>query len=493
MGLAMKPKTFVFLRLSLLCAAMLCGPLAVCQSSFEVYKKKSQDRFNAYKQHQQETVNQYRDKINKEFSNLLGHPWQLHSSTPAIGNPLKEIPPAPILAAPDNPSPRQNVQYSRINVSPSDAEAPSELLPPIVKEIPADVHHLRFSFMGEDCSLRIGKGKRIVPSGTKEAAVAKAWEAMSCPQYNLLAADFQALRERMELCDWATLEMAGETASTLCGSKTSAEAVLLQAWLLSQSGLQVAMGVDEKDALRLLVATDKQLFNYPTFFVEGQAFYVTDQAPIQKASVQPCRFPGTRPLKMVFVRPYASNEKPVQGNQSLVDENRIRFFNTYPDFCDEGNPLSSFYYHAMVPLSKSAQKDLYPRLKQRTQGKSAVEAANILLSYFYNEFEYKEDENVWHTERYFYGEETLCYRFSDCEDRAILYTWLVRDLLGLKTALVYYPGHLATAVRFPEDIPGDATLIDGARYLICDPTYVGARIGMEMTIVDTSKAYVIPL
>lgn len=472
---------------------MLCGPFAVCQSSFEVYKKESQDRFNAYKQRQQEAVNQYRNKINKEFSTLLGRPWQSLSSTPAAGNPLKEIPPAPISAVPDKTSPRASVQYSRIDVGPSKVEVPSDVLPPLDRETPAEIQQLRFSFLGEDCSLRMGKGKRIVPSGSKETAVAKAWEAMSCPQYNLLAADFQALRERMDLCDWATLEMAGETASSLCGSKTSAEAVLLQAWLLSQSGLQVTMAVDEKDALRLLVATDKQLFDYPTFFHNGQAFYVTDHAPIRKASVQPCRFPGTRPFQMVFVRPHAFSEKPIPGNQSLVDEKRIRFYNTYPDFCDEGNPLSSFYYHAMVPLSESAKKDLYPRLKQLIQRKSSVDAANLLLSYFYKEFEYKEDEKVWHTERYFYGEETLCYSFSDCEDRAILYSWLIRDLLGLKTALVYYPGHLATAVCFPEEIPGDAIVIDGARYLICDPTYVGAQVGMEMTTVDTSKACVIPL
>ena len=472
---------------------MLCGPLAVCQSSYEVYKNKSREHYNAYKQRQQETVNQYRDKINKEFSALLGHPWQPLSSHPATENPLKEIPPVPISTAPDNPSPRPSVHYSRINVGPSKAEVPSDQLPPLNRERPAEIHQLRFSFLGEDRSLQMGKGKRIVPSDNKETSVAKAWEAMSCPQYNLLAVDFQAMRERMDLCDWATLEMAGETATSLCGSKISAEAVLLQAWLLSQSGLQVAMAVDEKNNLRLLVATDKQLFNYPTFFIDGQAFYVTDHVPIRKASVQPCRFPGTRPLKMVFTRPYSSNEKPAQGNQSLVDENRIHFFNTYPDFCDEGNPLSSFYYHAMVPLSKSVQKDLYPQLKRLIQGKNAVEAANILLSYVHNQFHYKEDEEVWNTERYFYGEETLYYPFSDCEDRAILYSWLIRDLLGLKTALVYYPGHLATAVRFPENIPGDAAFINGDRYLICDPTYVGAKIGMEMTIVDTSKAYVIPL
>ena len=34
----------------------------------------------------------------------------------------------------------------------------------------------------------------------------------------------------------------------------------------------------------------------------------------------------------------------------------------------------------------------------------------------------------------------------NCEDRAILFTRIVRDLLGLKCILIYYPGHLASAV-----------------------------------------------
>lgn len=37
------------------------------------------------------------------------------------------------------------------------------------------------------------------------------------------------------------------------------------------------------------------------------------------------------------------------------------------------------------------------------------------------------------------------------------------------------PNHIASAVRFTEEIPGDYVILDdGAKYLICDPTYIGA-------------------
>ena len=56
----------------------------------------------------------------------------------------------------------------------------------------------------------------------------------------------------------------------------------------------------------------------------------------------------------------------------------------------------------------------------------------------------------------------------------------MKDLLGLDAVLLDYPNHIASAVRFNEDISGDYILLDGKKYLICDPTYIGAPIGMCM-------------
>ena len=55
-------------------------------------------------------------------------------------------------------------------------------------------------------------------------------------------------------------------------------------------------------------------------------------------------------------------------------------------------------------------------------------------------------------------------------------------MLGLDAILLDYPNHIASAVRFTEEIPGDYVVLDdGAKYLICDPTYIGASIGLAMS------------
>jgi hypothetical protein len=66
--------------------------------------------------------------------------------------------------------------------------------------------------------------------------------------------------------------------------------------------------------------------------------------------------------------------------------------------------------------------------------------------------------------------------------------------MGLKTLLIYYPGHLASAVKFDEQITGDYLIVNNSdRYLVCDPTYVGAPIGVTMPGMDNGQAQVVLL
>ena len=72
------------------------------------------------------------------------------------------------------------------------------------------------------------------------------------------------------------------------------------------------------------------------------------------------------------------------------------------------------------------------------------------------------------------------YPYCDCEDRAVLYSYLVRNLLKLDVVLLDYPNHIATAVCFNENVSGDFVTVEGKKYIVCDPTYIGASIGKAM-------------
>ena len=164
--------------------------------------------------------------------------------------------------------------------------------------------------------------------------------------------------------------------------------------------------------------------------------------------------------------------------------------------------MTRWAMYANVEMQPEVRQQLYPQLKEMIEGKSQLEAVESILNWIQTAFLYQRDDEVWGHDRAFFAEETLFYPSCDCEDRSILFTRLVRDLLGLKCILVHYPGHLASGVCFTEEVKGDYILeVEGDRYAVCDPTFVivdenhnivgGARVGESM--FDNSSATVIVL
>ena len=63
--------------------------------------------------------------------------------------------------------------------------------------------------------------------------------------------------------------------------------------------------------------------------------------------------------------------------------------------------------------------------------------------------------------------------------------------MGLDVVFLDYPNHIATAVHFNGEVGGDYLMVDGKRYTVCDPTYIGASIGMTMPQFKTVPAKVL--
>ena len=139
--------------------------------------------------------------------------------------------------------------------------------------------------------------------------------------------------------------------------------------------------------------------------------------------------------------------------------------------------MTRWAMYANTPMDKGLEEQLYPQMREKLAGMSKLEAVQHLLNWVQTGLEYEYDDNVWGQDRAFFGEESLFYPYCDCEDRSILLSHLVRDLVGLDVVLVYYPGHLAMAVDFKEDIDGEYYLYDNRKFVVCDPTYIGASVG----------------
>lgn len=145
-------------------------------------------------------------------------------------------------------------------------------------------------------------------------------------------------------------------------------------------------------------------------------------------------------------------------------------------------PMTVFPIYFASPISIEAQNELNTNLAAMRAEKTPYEFIDMLLHFVQNAFDYKTDDDQFGYEKYFYPEEVIAYPYSDCEDRAALFSWLVTTYTDAKVIGLQYEGHVATAVFFGDDFKakGDAFTYGGKRYYVCDPTYINASVGMTM-------------
>jgi hypothetical protein len=164
------------------------------------------------------------------------------------------------------------------------------------------------------------------------------------------------------------------------------------------------------------------------------------------------------------------------------DKNLIDFYNDYPQ------ADIKIYFDAT--MGRATKESLSTALMPIVSGMDATDAAGLLLK-FVQAFDYQTDDQQFGHEKFFFPDEMFHYQYSDCEDRSVLYAWLVKQLTGLDVIGLNYPGHMATAVRFNGDVEGNYVEYNGVRYTICDPTYIGAPVGMAMPQFADAGAVII--
>ena len=167
------------------------------------------------------------------------------------------------------------------------------------------------------------------------------------------------------------------------------------------------------------------------------------------------------------------------------DKSVIAFFEFYPQ-----TELGVYF---AAPMSNEASGSFLAELKSLIKDKNEVDAVNFLLHFVQYATEYKIDEEQFKREKPFFPEESLHYKYSDCEDRAVLFSYLVKNLVGLKVIGLDYPDHIATAVCFTDNLKGRYVEHNGKKYIICDPTYLGAGVGVCMPEYTNVKADIIKI
>ena len=487
-------------RVLLLCSLLMAGGVSA-QVGRDEFEKRRQQMREQFAQQRNEARRQYdearkkaeaeyaafRQKANEEYAAAMQQAWDRMVMEPAVPRPKEPAPPRP----PKPPKPPKPVPGRMPEATPlPQGEVvlpPTSITPlplPSVPEPPSSMPTMEFVMYGTSCNVHaeVADLRFSLPS-LEEKKIAAVWKQLSQEKYDGLLHDCMAQREALRLSDWGYVQLLGRMSEQLLG-KGSNEAVLLQMYLLAQSGYRVRIA-NSDGHLVLLMPFNRNVYNYSYLTIDGIRHYAITPNKITSVNVCGVAFPreqvanilmgnlpdfgsGAKRSRTLKAEQFATLQATVEVDQRLID-----YLNEYP-------LNDAWEYYSLAGLSEGVKATLYPALRSQIEGKSKKKAALMLLDFVQTGFEYSTDQDQFGYERPLFGDESLYYPKNDCEDRSIFYSILVRDLLGLDVVLVQWPGHLSTAVAFPEEIDGDYFTVDGRRYTVCDPTYIGAPVGETM-------------
>lgn len=492
----MKPATLIISTTLILLPAMTRGQ----DDDFSRYVEQQEAAFSQYVDKTTSDFHAYNDSINREFARYLAETWPdfpLTFSEPPIKEP---VPPAVYTPEPDS-LPQKEQPLPAIEPVPDPVppiKPKPEPEPEFTPEPPA-IETIEASFYGTPVQVKRGNYSLPRLTAVDEQSVAAYWTNLSQLPYHEIIANVNSMTRQLQLNDWGRYQAINTLFGTYFPGRSSSEQTVFAVFMLNQCGYRARIG-RASGRLLPLIAFGCEVFNsmYFTFGDDrGTRYFVVNAEHMELKSVQSCRMEYAGATKVMdMAMPVAPRLAPSSAECTLSTAGGSRYRLQYDDGYNRllaTYPCVSMQIYAEAAPSQAFVQGLEMSLKAAIQNKPQREAVGVLLDMVQNGFRYKTDADQFGYERWFFPEETLASQYCDCEDRSFLFTRLVRSLLGMDVVLLYYPGkHVATAVHFDDPaVKGDYVTHGGKKYVVCDPTFIGAPVGMAMP--DLGKLEIIPL
>jgi hypothetical protein len=454
--------------------------------SFEDFKKKQTAKFENYKKDKQLEFAKFLEKKWEEFNLFAGY------ELPRLPEPVD-----PPVAEPADTLPNQEIP-ALPSVIPLPEDKPLPL--PDIPVIPDNVIYdkAKVTFLGHQLTVSYDKTFHIALPQITEDKIAACWKQMATGSFDELIYQCLSIKNELRLNDWGYYLFVKTLAAAIYLPDQKNEKIALTAFILDNSGYKVRMGRDAGyKHLMLLLAIQDQVYQKSYFIFSNEKYYLIE---------------GETGSSMYTYNEWKEDNKKNAIN--LIIKEPLKASTQYQTKTIETqalgggieityNPQLKEFYNQIpacnlsVSFNSECSEELAHSLKtnfgKRLEGKSKFEQVAALLNFMHEGFPYMTDDNQFGHEKFFFYEESFIYPYSDCEDNSILFAYLVRKLTGLKVIGLLYHDHAATAVQLEQHTDGAYVLHKGEKYTICDPTYLGARVGQAMPQYLSESAQIIEI
>ncbi|MBU1370235.1 MAG: hypothetical protein KJ578_11610 [Bacteroidetes bacterium] len=466
---------FVVLLISLLNSGQLRA------QTFEEFQQQIEKEYADFEKETQQQFDQFVAKIDAEFADFLAASFRSFEAT--AGKPKKPGP------KPEKPPKFTEKEQGQTAMQPQKPpqKKPSTRLPNIQKSEPEDFKGapLTFDFYGAPIKLTYDpRLQNTTLTAVSADGISEWWTAISESYYNHLIRQLQEFKTDLNLNDFAYAQLVKATAQAIHPDNTNQQA-LMEWFLLTRSRFLAKIAFNNEQLFVLQPALQTR-YGENFVLIDNRPYYLPPGTP-DNINTYAGQFPEAdiipdltirRPLNLPFEKGVKNvSFKHADKNYSfevVYNKNLLKFYNSLP-LTD-----ASVYFNSAIDLR--TKESLTLALKPYIQKLPQAEAAALLLSFVQNAFEYQTDQEQFGKEKFLFPDELFHYAASDCEDRSVLFAWLTRNLLDMKVVGLAFDGHMATAVCI-EGLEGAGFEHEGCRYVVADPTFIGAPIGLVMPLV----------
>jgi hypothetical protein len=475
----MKKQGFKTLFILLLIGLFSNGQLRA--QTFEEFQKQIEKEYADFEKETQQQFDQFVARIDAEFADFLAKSFQSFEAT--AGKPKKPGP------KPVKPPKFTQTDQEKSTIQPNTPaqKPPSTRLPNIQKSEPENFKgtEIAFDFYGASIQLNYDpRLKSIMLESIAADDIGDWWTLISKSYYNHLISQLQEYKTDLNLNDYAYAQFVKATAEAIQNDNTNQQA-LLEWFLLTRSRFLAKIAFNQEQLFVLQPALQTR-YGENFVLIDNRPYYLPPGTP-DNINTYAGQFPEAdiipdltihRPLNLPFekgVKKIAFEHAGKNYSFEVVyNKNLLNFYNSLP-LTD-----ASVYFNSAIDLQ--TKESLTLALKPHLKKLSKADATGLLLSFVQNAFEYQTDQEQFGKEKFLFPDELFHYAASDCEDRSVLFAWLARNLLDIKVVGLAFEGHMATAVCL-DKVEGAGFEHDGCRYIVADPTFIGAPIGLVMPMV----------
>jgi hypothetical protein len=282
--------------------------------------------------------------------------------------------------------------------------------------------------------------------------------------------------------DWLYYQLIRKTAQQISPKAANYFRYTLYKWFfLVYSGYDAILSIGQ-DRLLFYVQSDENIYNIPFRIRDGRQYVCLNYHDYGFIDFEKERFdeisltvPGDkkpfsyRVTQLPGFNPGDYVERDIIFNYNLTDYRFRLKLNPQVKTIFANYPVVDYEAYFNIPLSDLTYGSLIPSLRKAVKGMSTKNGVDYLMRFTRYAFLFKPDSENFGSEKRLTPEQTLLYENSDCDDRAALFFYLVREIYDLPMIVLAYPKHVTIAVQFDKPV-GKPIIYNGERYTICEPT-----------------------